>query len=462
MKRASYLSRLIRGAGEQPVLVPPRMLFRPAAEHRFTEIDTAPSIATGDLSTKSASARRDVSEGRVSGLEALQDASHGNANAPSGPRDASQRPTTNLTAAHSDFRQASAKSSNAEPDVDRVSTNANSLEAQNPSYGSATALNAPREASHPPASLTVYRDFGQASARSSNAEPHVKRVSTNANGPEARQDRNQGRANALNVPREESQRPASLTAYRDFSQVSAKSSNAEPDVKRVSTEPVTAGPASSNTPRPNVFDQVAPARGRRASFNKGTAAETGSVGLSAPPKSDGPVGRPKPVSDSHEAADPTLLAPKSTAGQAKTPPIATDRERPQTMGQPTAELKAKSRRTTIDPEPVGVASHPVLMPRQGFESGRSDSPGKNSSSALPVVLVPPAPSERVASANRPENRGEAAVGAGPAVRIGTLEVRINPPPPPAVPQSPSARSRLASRPVVSLARGFGSFGLVQG
>ena len=154
-----------------------------------------------------------------------------------------------------------------------------------------------------------------------------------------------------------------------------------------------------------------------------------------------------------------LLAPKLTAGQPKTSPIAVERERPET--QPTAELKTKSGRTTINSEPVSEASHPVLTQTRGLRAGRSGSLGKNSSSATPIVLVPPPPSERAASATRPENRREATVGDRPAVRIGSLEVRINHPPP-AIPQSPSAQSRLAPRPVVSLARGFVSFGLVQG
>ena len=42
MKRASYFSRLIRGAGEDPVLLPPRVLFRPIAAQGFIEIDTFP------------------------------------------------------------------------------------------------------------------------------------------------------------------------------------------------------------------------------------------------------------------------------------------------------------------------------------------------------------------------------------------------------------------------------------
>ena len=119
MKRASYLSRLIRGAGEQPVLVPPRILFRPTAEHRFTEIDTAPSVAAGDLSAKRASARRDVSEGRAYGLEARHDPSHGLADAFKATGEASQRPAE-LTA-YRDFSQVSSSNLSAEPDVNRVS-----------------------------------------------------------------------------------------------------------------------------------------------------------------------------------------------------------------------------------------------------------------------------------------------------------------------------------------------------
>jgi hypothetical protein len=363
MKRASYLSRLVQGAGEQPVLLPPRMLFRPSApavEHGFTEIDAAPSMVAGDALAKSVNGPRDVSQGRVKGPDTRQDVSHGPANALNAPRDASQGPAT------------------------------------------------------------------------------------------------------------------SLNAHRDFSQGSARSFIAEPDVNRVSTEHVTAGPdiapvqklASSKRARSNLSGQVVPPSGRGWSFNEVAAVGTGSVGQFVgpqTPESDRPVGRPTPISNSREAVATPLLPPKLAGGEPKTPPIAPDRERRETMGQPAAELNTKSDRTTINPKRVSGAVHPVLTPRQVFEAGRSDSPpGKNSNSAAPITLVPPAPSERFASANRPENRREAAVDEGPAVRIGTLEVRINPPPPPAVPQSPIVRSTSAPRPVVSLARGFGSFGLVQG
>jgi len=362
MRPASYLSRLIRGANEQPVLLPQRMLFRPTeptAEHGFTEIDTAASILAGDLSANSANARWG---GRANGLEARQVVNPGLLNAFPAPRGAREEVDTRLTPA------------------------------------------------------------------------------------------------------------TSLHVHRGFSQVSATSLNAGPDVNRVSTERVAAGPdiapvqksASSNTARQNLSGKVVPPGERRGSFNEVVTGSVGGVVGPQPLESDGPVGRPTPVSNSQKAAAAMLWEPKSAAAH-PTPAIATDRERREAIGQSTAELKTKFGPTTIDPKPVSEASRPVLSPSQVFGTGRSDSqPGRNPSSAAPVALVPPPPSERFASANGPENRREAAVGDGPAVRIGTLEVRINPPPPVAIPQSPIARSLQAPRPVVSLARGFGSFGLVQG
>jgi hypothetical protein len=82
--------------------------------------------------------------------------------------------------------------------------------------------------------------------------------------------------------------------------------------------------------------------------------------------------------------------------------------------------------------------------------------------APPATLSPKAPNDRAPASSVLGDRKNSHEDGGVSVRIGTLEVRINPAPPPA-PQKPAAapRAPLQSR-KESLARGFGSFGMVQG
>lgn len=81
-----------------------------------------------------------------------------------------------------------------------------------------------------------------------------------------------------------------------------------------------------------------------------------------------------------------------------------------------------------------------------------------------ATLMPPAPSERVTLSSKSGDRGKSSSENGVSVRIGTLEVRISPPPAPAPAQFKSVGSpRAPAHPrKESLARGFGSFGIVQG
>ena len=82
------------------------------------------------------------------------------------------------------------------------------------------------------------------------------------------------------------------------------------------------------------------------------------------------------------------------------------------------------------------------------------------SEMLPTVLTPPLPAAggpvphtRPSTEKRSHDRGET----GPHVRIGTLEVRITPPP-----AAPLPRRAAPVPPQSALARGFRSFGLTQG
>ena len=82
--------------------------------------------------------------------------------------------------------------------------------------------------------------------------------------------------------------------------------------------------------------------------------------------------------------------------------------------------------------------------------------------AAPTTLIPPMPGERVAASSRSSDRKKSGPESGVSVQIGTLEVRISPPPAPAPPK-PAGLQRPATQPrKESLSRGFGSFGMVQG
>lgn len=76
-----------------------------------------------------------------------------------------------------------------------------------------------------------------------------------------------------------------------------------------------------------------------------------------------------------------------------------------------------------------------------------------------VTLNPPPPPVSDTRKYRPENHERLRSHKAPALHIGTLEVRITPPPAPlmAAPQMPSK-----PRPAAPLAQGFRSFGLIQG
>jgi hypothetical protein len=103
---------------------------------------------------------------------------------------------------------------------------------------------------------------------------------------------------------------------------------------------------------------------------------------------------------------------------------------------------------------------PKLLPPDRSEPRGDARPRENP--AAPTTLMPRVPSDRASASSTSNDRKNSNSDAGVRVRIGTLEVRISPPPPPTQ-QKPAAapRAPLQSR-KESLARGFGSFGMVQG
>ncbi len=82
--------------------------------------------------------------------------------------------------------------------------------------------------------------------------------------------------------------------------------------------------------------------------------------------------------------------------------------------------------------------------------------------AAPATLTPRAPSDRARASSTSSDRKSSNSDGGVSVRIGTLEVRISPPPTP-MPQKPAAAPHAPQQSrKESLARGFGAFGVTQG
>lgn len=252
--------------------------------------------------------------------------------------------------------------------------------------------------------------------------------------------------------------------------------SARPEATDVTAENVTAvspivpvyRPVSPGATRPRVgsASDVAPPPTRvrsgaspEARSGIGPAAKTS---VSRSPEADRPVTKSAPVLPS-QAVVTNLSPPKTGGSEPQTPPTAASLQHHEMTAQGIPEAKTKSDRIGIEPGPVHDASHTSSPPGQNLEPGRSASqPRKNSSSPASVPLIPRHPDEQFVSPPSRENRKAAADEGSQGVRIGALHVRINPPLAPEAPKPMVPRSAALPRPAVSLARGFGSFGLVQG
>jgi len=147
----------------------------------------------------------------------------------------------------------------------------------------------------------------------------------------------------------------------------------------------------------------------------------------------------------------------------KTPRPNSHRDGRESMELATLDPRENSRRESIDPRAAHDVHDAGERPRKNRQSPRSESQSSNRLEAEGrSVLVPPPPSPPRASTSSASSRREQSADRGSAVRIGSLQVRISPPPAPAAPQQKLARAGSAPRQMASLARGFGSFGLVQG
>lgn len=112
------------------------------------------------------------------------------------------------------------------------------------------------------------------------------------------------------------------------------------------------------------------------------------------------------------------------------------------------------------PSENSVSRFPPKLPPPDRPAPRRDVQPYEIPSA-PTTLIPPRPSERIAASSSSSDRKKSGPESSVSVRIGTLEVRISPPPP--APPMPAALQRAPTQPrKESLARGFGSFGMVQG
>ncbi|WP_139176907.1 hypothetical protein [Nitrosospira multiformis] len=99
--------------------------------------------------------------------------------------------------------------------------------------------------------------------------------------------------------------------------------------------------------------------------------------------------------------------------------------------------------------------------QEGVQRKQTSSVSSASKAAHPhrILLTPPASAMSEKSAHQSEKREQRDSNSSPAIHIGTLEVRINPPKPPRKVISSTTSS---PRGVVPLAQGFRSFGLAQG
>jgi hypothetical protein len=167
--------------------------------------------------------------------------------------------------------------------------------------------------------------------------------------------------------------------------------------------------------------------------------------------------RPERSSNASAAAGPRetpiSLSPTRVVGESRASVPAMDRN-----GQPRASVSP-----AVLPPPDMSASRtppPKLLPPDRPETRGDSRPRENP--AAPTTLSPKPPSDRAPASSTSSDRKNSNSDGGVSVRIGTLEVRISPPPTP-TPQKPAAEPRapLKSR-KESLARGFASFGMVQG
>jgi hypothetical protein len=99
--------------------------------------------------------------------------------------------------------------------------------------------------------------------------------------------------------------------------------------------------------------------------------------------------------------------------------------------------------------------------QEGVQQKQTSSVGSASEAVHPhrIFLTPPAPAMPEKSTHQSEKREQRDSDSSPAIHIGTLEVRINPPKPPRKVVSSTTSS---PRGVAPLAQGFRSFGLAQG
>ena len=170
--------------------------------------------------------------------------------------------------------------------------------------------------------------------------------------------------------------------------------------------------------------------------------------------------RPQRVDDSPAApriaAGPSQssvsLAPARVVGESRSSDPNMDRNGPMTASNSPASPPPSENSVSRTP--------PKLTPPDRPEPRRDARPREIP--APPTTLMPPTPSERVAASGRSSDRKQSGSESGVSVRIGTLEVRISPPPASAPPK-PAGSPRTSTQPrKESLARGFRSFGMVQG
>ncbi len=137
--------------------------------------------------------------------------------------------------------------------------------------------------------------------------------------------------------------------------------------------------------------------------------------------------------------------------------------------RPGRHPKARSRSSNEAVATFDSSSLDMMGPRQASQhrsanvtdsaTGQSTFPAapvsKRASETSPTLLIPPPPAGA-------EKRATVNTETGPGLRIGSLEVRIMPPPP-VTPPAPAAflRQPGPSRPHIALSRGFRSFGLTQ-
>jgi hypothetical protein len=178
-------------------------------------------------------------------------------------------------------------------------------------------------------------------------------------------------------------------------------------------------------------------------------------------------------------AGPAVLPPRpvrSSGAASATSAEANLREKPRSLSPTRVEAESRASLRSMDrneqpraavppaaPEPDTSASKtpPPKLPAPDRAESRDDS-HRLKKTAAPTTLSPKLRGDRATASSTSSDRKNAGSDGGVSVRIGTLEVRINPTPAPASLQAAAApRAPMQSR-KTSLARGFGSFGMVQG